>query len=205
MAISTSTLTPPLGMDWTSQELSSRMEWNFSHRPLWRMIEEADDEVKSFTLVTLKEYSLQWAPPETIPDDLDNSEDGDDDVDFEPFDTAKRIDLYTAAELDFEKGLKLIAELELAHPIPLRARTKWRFDAIMALCTECRNATGIMDPDRDSDPEDSEAEEAYLEETAYISDVERRNLPAALADHDHRKDMAKVSGIYGQIAQKYEA
>ena len=154
----------PLGTDWTSQELSSRMEWNFSHRPLWRIIEEADDEVKSFTLVTLKEYSLQWAPPESILDDRDDFDADDDDADSEPFDIAKMIELYTAAELDFEKGLKLISKLELAHPIPLRARTKWRFDVIMALCTECRNAAGIMDPDRESDSEDSETEEAYQEE-----------------------------------------
>ena len=38
-----------------------------------------------------------------------------------------------------------------------------------------------------------------------MNNVEPGDFPAALADHDHRKDIAKVSSIYGQIAQRYEA
>jgi septum formation topological specificity factor MinE len=177
-----------LSGEWSVEELRLRIDHNIANRDAWRILKDQEDDIKSGILTTLYRYAITWTPEDEA-FELDNDEDDSEleDGEFEnlPLDAGKIIELYTAAEIDFEKGLKFVREVEKGSHLKPNTIPSFRSDALKALCEVVQIALEKLDPEPEGDEEedDSETDEEDYEDE---DDEEDATLSSEEAEHSSR-------------------
>jgi septum formation topological specificity factor MinE len=147
-----------LSGEWSVEELGLRIEHNIANREPWRILKEQDDTVKSAVLTTLHRYAITWTP-EDATSELDDDESDDlEDGEFENLElnAGAIIELYTAAEMNFEKGLKFLREVEKGSHLKPNTIPRFRPDAVKVLCDVVQIALEKLDPEPGEDDEEDE-------------------------------------------------
>ena len=170
-----------LSGEWSVEELRLRIDHNIANRVAWSILNDQEDDIKSGVLTTLHRYAITWTPEDEA-FELDDGEDEPEleDGEFEnlPLDAGKIIELYTAAEMDFEKGLKFVREVEKGSHLKPNTIQSFRSDALKALCEVVQIALEKLDPEpedegeQDSETDDEDYEDENDEEDAVLSGEE---------------------------------
>lgn len=146
---------------WPVEELGLRIEHNVANREAWRILKDQDEDVKSAVLTTLHRYSITWTP-EDVASGLENDESDElEDGEFEnlTLDAGKIIELYTAAEMDFERGLRFVREVEKGSHLRPSTIPRFRPEALKVLCEVVQIALEKLDPEPEEDEEEEEEED----------------------------------------------
>ena len=157
-----------LSGEWSVEELRLRIDHNIANRVAWSILNDQEDDIKSGVLTTLHRYAITWTPEDEA-FELDDGEDEPEleDGEFEnlPLDAGKIIELYTAAEMDFEKGLKFVREVEKGSHLKPNTIQSFRSDALKALCEVVQIALEKLDPEpEDEGEQDSETDDEDYED-----------------------------------------
>jgi septum formation topological specificity factor MinE len=146
---------------WSVEELGLRIEYNIANREAWRILKDQDEDVKSGVLTTLHRYSITWTPEDAASKLEDDDSDEFEDEEFEnlALDTGKIITLYTAAEIDFERGLKFVREVEKGSHLKPNTTPSFRPEALKVLCEVVQIALEKLDPEPEEGEEEDEEED----------------------------------------------
>lgn len=146
-----------LSGEWSVKELGLRIEHNIANRDVWRILKDQNEAIKSAVLTSLHRYAITWTPEDAVSELDDDESDELEDGEFENLElnAPRIIELYTAAEMDFEKGLEFIHEVEKSSHLKPKTIPSFRPEALKILCEVVQIALEKLDPE----PEDDEDEE----------------------------------------------
>ena len=144
---------------WSIEQLRLRILDNISNRKAWSILNDQPADSKSPFLMTLYRYAITWTPEDDPTTDLNNPSDSElDDDEFSdlPLDGNRIIQLYSAAELDFEKGLLFVNEVAKGSHLKPTTLPRFRAEAVKALCEVVQEHLEKLDPESEDDSDDDE-------------------------------------------------
>lgn len=190
---------PPTWGDYLSggsiSEIGLRIGYNIANREAWKFLKDQGEDVKSAILTTLHRYSITWTPEDAFGENEADEDDSELEVgEFEdlPLDAGKMIELYTAAEMDFEKGLKFLREVEKGSHLKPSTLPSFRPDALKALCEVVQIALEKLDPE----PEDDEEEDGDDDDESWNDEDD--------AEDEDNDDDAVLSGEEAEQSSRNE-
>jgi hypothetical protein len=155
-------------------------------------------DTRALVLQVLEAYVQLWYPSEQskMPDGRQ----------VDAYSEARLVELFNAAEVDLEKGLSIIREVEKGSHLKADAVLKFRLDAIKALCELCfssieelqAKASQVDDKggeDDEADYEDTEVEDGKIDREKATDMIYDRCLP---------QDLEAAKGLIDTIYRKIE-
>lgn len=201
------TPTPPtwgnyLSGEWPLLELRLRVGFNIANREAWRILRDQDEDVQSGVLTTLHRYAITWTPEDAADQNEDDANESDlEDGEFEnlPLNAGNIIELYTAAEIDFEKGLQFVREVEKGSHLKPNTIPSFRPEALKALCEVTQIALEKLDPEPEDENEDEDSNDEDDWNDGEDAEDQDRDDDATVssgneAEHSSREDPANTPG-----------